>query len=54
MGKMTRYFLLTDSINTIDLYVADIEMYFHPLLIFHFDQSNILKNILYIEKSAIS
>lgn len=53
MRKMTRCFLSTGSINGIDLYMAGIKMHFYPPPISYLDQSNILKSVLYMEKSAI-
>lgn len=50
---MIRYFLLPDSINGIDLCVADIEVPFHPHLISHLGHFIVLKSDLYMEKSVI-
>lgn len=49
-----RCFLLTGSINGKDLGVAGIEvLHFHLSPISHLGQSNILKSVLYIEKSFV-
>ena len=50
---MIRCFSLISNIDSIDLYVANIEVYLHLLPISHLGQSNILKSVLYMEKSAI-
>lgn len=49
---MKRYFLSTGNIDKIDLYVAIIEAHPHPLLVFYLGQSNGLKSVLCLEKSA--
>lgn len=54
MGKITKYFLLTDSIEEIDLCVAGIEMHFYPHLIFHLGYFNVVKSVLYVEKLPVS
>ena len=51
---MTRCFLSTSGIERINLYIASINMYFYFPLVSFLDQSNILKSVLYIEKSTIS
>lgn len=53
MGKMTRCFLLTGSINEMNLCMAGIEIYFHPPSVFYLDQFNIIKSVLYMKKMAI-
>lgn len=53
MGKITRYFLLTDSINGINLYVSDIEIHLYPPPIFYLVMSNTLKSVLCMERSAV-
>lgn len=52
--RMMRYFLPTNNINKINLYVAGIKVYLYHLAP-HIGQKhfNILKSILYMEKSAI-
>lgn len=54
MGKITRYFLPTDNIDKINIYVVDIEVYFHLFPISHLGHFNILKSILYIEQLVFS
>lgn len=48
-----RYFLLIDNINGIDLYVAGLEVYL-LIPVFYISYFNILKSVLYIEKSTAS
>lgn len=47
------YFLLTNTINKISLYIVDIKMHFY-YFIFYISQKYfiVLKNILYMKKSA--
>lgn len=50
---MMRCFEINGNINRINFCMAAIEIHSYFSLISHFDQFNILKNILYIKKSAI-
>lgn len=51
--KIARYFLLIGNIDGIDLCMAGIEVhpYFYPVS--YFGQFNILKTVLYMEKSDV-
>ena len=51
--KIIRYFLPTSSINRINFCIANIKLHSHLSPIPHFGQSNILKSVLYVEKSAV-
>ena len=53
---MIRYFLPTNSIDGINLYAANIKMYFYLYLVFYLRKKyiNVLKNILFIKKLTIS
>lgn len=53
MEKITRHFLLTGSINEINLYMAGIEIHLYPPLVSHLVMSNALKSVLCMEKSAV-
>lgn len=54
--KIIRYFLSTSSIDGINFYAVGIKIYFYFYLIFYLEKKyiNILKNVLFIEKLAIS
>lgn len=52
--KIMRCFSSIGNINRVNLYMANIEVHFHLLLISHLGQSNTLKSVLYIEKLVIS
>ena len=51
--KLMRYFLLTYSINEINLCMAGIELHPHPFLVSRLGQFNILKSVLYVKNSAV-
>lgn len=53
IGKMTKCFLPTGGTDRIDLCMTGIEVYPHSSPVSHLGQSNILKSVLYIEKSAV-
>lgn len=52
--KIIRCSLPIGNINGVDLFVAGIEVYLYPPPISYFGQSNALKSVLCVKKSAVS